>query len=649
MAPRMRRRGWLAPPPRTTSRAISWSISSTKPAGPTSGRPSPSSIRPAISAAAHSPASPPQRSPSSPSSPRARSSIASASAVAVSAGRPASRRERLRQYLRGAAQHRQQRKTGRRLDLGLDRHPVRPARPPQRPLQRDAAGGQRAFAQAETDEAMLGEAQQGHWIERIERRASGEADQGRDGIAGQRRAGGRVRRDAPAGQPRADPARQSGVGRHQGGGAAGRLQRLAQQERDGGRRLLLGAGEHDGKTGQTLGDRIDTLRRTLVAQPLDLGQPVGGRLGRPQRLVDQPASPAAARSVAGAPGRHLAALDPGAAQQPLQPALRMLFADLGPGRLGKVEIETGQHHRPFWQAGDHGQQLGDRRRTAGRAGGDHHLRRRLGAPALRQPAQQQHPALADVHQAELVQPPRPGRQRQLEEVGRDLPVLRQLVRRQAVDQGERTGLLDLDAVEEASQRVGQVQRAGGVEAAAERVLVRGDQPGQFVTAAGGRDRRRQVQGQVAWLERRLALVEVAQRSDLRQQHRAGAGDRQEGVGEVAARAAGRDQHRGRRQRLRAERGERRAKPAREVFQERPPCLDVEPARRRPGEEAHAVSRSRASAAATAAGSPTCIHWPGGETPNTRPCLASSRQIGRSENGSSRQPATTAGSAMWTPT
>ncbi len=117
----------------------------------------------------------------------------------------------------------------------------------------------------------------------------------------------------------------------------------------------------------------------------------------------------------------------------------------------------------------------------------------------------------------------------------------------------------------------------------------GDQPRQLVAAAAGRDRRRQVERQVARLERRLALVEVAQRPHLRQQHRAGAGDRQEGVGEIAAGAAGGGQHGGFGERIGAERRQRLGQAPRQVLQERAASLDVEPARLRRSEEAHAVS------------------------------------------------------------
>ena len=60
---------------------------------------------------------------------------------------------------------------------------------------------------------------------------------------------------------------------------------------------------------------------------------------------------------------------------------------------------------------------------------------------------------------------------------------RKLAGREVVDQGERARFFDLHAVEKARQGVGQVERAGGVQAAAERVLVRGDQTGQLVAAA----------------------------------------------------------------------------------------------------------------------------------------------------------------------
>jgi hypothetical protein len=112
---------------------------------------------------------------------------------------------------------------------------------------------------------------------------------------GQRRAGGGVGQHAPPRQPRRHPPRQHRIGRDQGGGAAFGLQGFAQQEGGHARGLVLGPRGDHRKAVQTFGERIDAGLASFLAQRLDLVEPIGGGLGRPQRFVDDPPPPAAAR------------------------------------------------------------------------------------------------------------------------------------------------------------------------------------------------------------------------------------------------------------------------------------------------------------------------------------------------------------------
>ena len=142
-----------------------------------------------------------------------------------------------------------------------------------------------------------------------------------------------------------------------------------------------------------------------------------------------------------------------------------------------------------------------------------------GAPLFGQAAQQADAALGDVHQAKLAQPRRPGLHRDVEEVRRLLPVAGEVALHQTLDLSGRIDLLDLAAVEEGGQGVGEGQNLGGIDAPAERALMLGDEARQLEPSSPGRDRRGQVDRHVARLERRLALVEIADHPDLRQDQR----------------------------------------------------------------------------------------------------------------------------------
>ena len=77
--------------------------------------------------------------------------------------------------------------------------------------------------------------------------------------------------------------------------------------------------------------------------------------------------------------------------------------------------------------------------------------------------------------------------------------------------------------------------------------VGGDQPRQLEAPALGPDGRRQVERQVTWLERRLALIEIAQGAHLRQQQAATARMADEGFGQAPHCSPVGQQHEGVRQ------------------------------------------------------------------------------------------------------
>ena len=210
--------------------------------------------------------------------------------------------------------------------------------------------------------------------------------------------------------------------------------------------------------------------------------------------------------------------------------------------------------------------------------------------------------------------------------------------------GQVAHLLDLHGIEEGAEAVGQVQGVPGVyPVPLQQVGVVADQPGQLEPAAQRADRRRQVHGQVAGLEGRLALVQVPQGADLRQKGRLAMGRADKGLRQRPHAPPGGGQNNGVGQGLGPDGGQDLHQPPGQVVDERPVGGNVEPSR--PGTAEHPGEgrlgegqvpgggvrpaghwRSRASAASRAAGSPTCIHWPSSTRPYSRPARAISPQM-----------------------
>ena len=199
-------------------------------------------------------------------------------------------------------------------------------------------------------------------------------------------------------------------------------------------------------------------------------------------------------------------------------------------------------------------------------------------PALGQGAQQGGPAPRDVHQPQRLQPRRPVLQGDGQEAGADFPVPRQLAGYEAVEPTGSAHLLDGQTVEEAGERVGEVERGRGVQRAFQQVLVLDDQPGQLEPAAQRAYSRRKIERQVAGLERRLALLQIAQRADLGQQHGLPAGRGDERLGQRASAATGGHEHHRVGERLRPVLRERGVEARGEVGDERAVRGDGAPAR-----------------------------------------------------------------------
>ena len=218
-----------------------------------------------------------------------------------------------------------------------------------------------------------------------------------------------------------------------------------------------------------------------------------------------------------------------------------------PGWLRQRLVEIGQHHRAVRQTGDRGEQARRGRHRAGRAGGDH----RAGeAAGLEAPALGLEHAVAKIGRvafAALGQDRRPGLGDDVEEAGVELP---DLVEAGGVEtpQPLRCHALGLHLVEQAGEVAGEApgfgerrrhqSRLGRVEP--QMLPVGGlaplrDQPGQDQPAlqwVDRRDARQHLAG--AGDQRRLGLVDIAERHDARQEQRPAAElfrqDRREGAG-----------------------------------------------------------------------------------------------------------------------
>jgi hypothetical protein len=333
----------------------------------------------------------------------------------------------------------------------------------------------------------------------------------------------------------------------------------------------------------------------------------------------------------------------------------VLVVDLVPGVVRQGKIEAGQNDAAAGKGGGGGEQIGGGGGRAGGSGGDDQGLGRRRSPARRQAPQQRDPAGGDVHQPELGQAGWPGDEGEAQELRRQSPVAREVTFHQRGDPGRIALLLHLAGVEETRQGVGKVEGFDGVDRALEQARIGGHEPGQLEPAALRIDRRRQLEGFVGGLERRLALLEVAQSEDPRQQRRRAGRRLDEGGRQLAAGPAGRQQDQGRGHRLRLARREHRRDAGRQIGQERLLGLDREPPGRGLLEERGRHGRPGAGrparvccAASRAAGSPTCIHQPSMTAPKSRPRAWRSIQWGKSGWGPPGQASMIEGESICTP-
>ncbi|MND82722.1 hypothetical protein D3C80_745630 [compost metagenome] len=477
-------------------------------------------------------------------------------------------------------------------------------------LQRRGGVGQGCVVEVQPGQRMLDQGQQGLRLQRRLDEAGAQVDQNPRAHPRQGGAGRGVGDDAPARQPGLDAPGQVQIGGDQGAGLAGPFQRLAHQQGDGRGGFFLGADAEGGQALQALVDGIGGLPRLggVGAQAGDLGAPVVGGLGGAQGFVDQALAGQTARLDAGLdgglePGADLIARDLGAGQQGLQRGLRVLVVDAVPDAVGQIEVEAGQDHHALRRPRHGGQNVGGGGDGAGRTGGDDGLLRRSGVPGLGQTAQQGRAAPGGVDQTQGLQPPGPGLDRQTEEAGAVLPVGGQILFGQPSDARQVGDFLQLAGIEEAAEGVGHFEGAQGLHT---RLELLGDHPRHLEAAGQGGDGGRQVQTQFAGGEGRFVLFQIAERTHLRQQDGAVAGQLAQRRGEGAGGAAVGQQDGGVGQGL----GRLIAQPIeharREVFEEGPPGGHGAPARPGSGERIEAVPRhgqfssfSRASASSRA--------------------------------------------------
>ena len=340
------------------------------------------------------------------------------------------------------------------------------------------------------------------------------------------------------------PSARSGVTRAQVCGPSGRLQRLAHHQGDGGGGVLLGAGGHHatglpgpGRSGR----RTPASAASRAAARFQLRQSAVASAGRRASLISRWRAQAARLDGRldrrPEPGPHVLALDLGAFQQPLQRALRMLFLDRVPGRGVEIEVEAGQDDAALRRARPRRLSTSAAALTVpvepaaitGPCGG-------CSVPALGQQAQQPWRAARRGSTSPMRrQPLGPGLDRQAEEVGRRAASARRSRPRPGWRPARRSSTSSMLAgIEEAAEGVGQLQRAHRRQVRRE---ILDDHPRHLEPARQGGDGGRQVEAQFAGRERRLVLLQIAERPHLRQQHGAVAAQLRQGGGEGARRAA----------------------------------------------------------------------------------------------------------------
>ncbi|WP_306414833.1 hypothetical protein [Brevundimonas aurantiaca] len=273
----------------------------------------------------------------------------------------------------------------------------------------------------------------------------------------------------------------------------------------------------------------------------------------------------------------------------------MLFVQPVPDRRIQVEIETGQDDAAQGRSGHGAQDVGGGGDGAGRTGGDDGLGRGRVVPQFGEAAQKRGAAPGWIDQAQFGEAFGPGLDRQAQEFGRAFPVFGHFAVDQGRDPSGVRNLFQLAGIEEAAERIRQIQGPHRRQAVVELL---DDHPRHLEPAGQGGDGGRQVEAEGAGGEGGLVLLQIAQRPDLGQQDGAALGEFRQGAGEGAGGAAVGQKEGGVRQGL----GRQIAQPGQDaggqVFEEGPVGGDGVPAgagRREGVEGAHSNPASFASA------------------------------------------------------
>ena len=239
--------------------------------------------------------------------------------------------------------------------------------------------------------------------------------------------------------------------------------------------------------------------------------------------------------------------------------MRRIAGNRLPPRGIDAAVEPRQDHRALVEPGDDAEQFVERRKPADEPGRDNRVARRSGAPQHRLPPQQQVPPLRRIERAFRCKDAWPGLWQDVEKPQHQLPMRREIVRRQFAQPAE-IGAIDRRRVEEARQRRRQRRRLAGQKRVAALLAPAQDELRQQQAAAQFGDRRRDRQGRIvgalAAAKRDLVGFEIADRPQPRQQERrAGAarlaGQSQKAFAQRPGGAAGRQQdgHAGEAQRI----------------------------------------------------------------------------------------------------
>ena len=188
-----------------------------------------------------------------------------------------------------------------------------------------------------------------------------------------------------------------------------------------------------------------------------------------------------------------------------------LLAQRRPHAGIEIEVEAGNDDAALRGLGHGGQDGCGGGGRPGRTGRDDRPGRRVLFPALGQEPQQDGASLGRVHQTQFGQPLRPGLDRQGQEVRRSPPVLGQVRIDQIADPGQVLDLFDLAGIEEAGERIGQLQRPQGPQVVVVLILAAKfacDHPRHLEPAGQGGDGGRQVKPELARRERLFVLLQI---------------------------------------------------------------------------------------------------------------------------------------------